>query len=102
MVGIAVVAWLLWSTWQTHHYVYVWRSNLTLWAHAARQAPRKPRPLINYAVALVESGAVVPAARALMRAERLLEQPHLPAYDRADGVAAVDRNRVALARVGVR
>lgn len=73
-------------------HVPVWRSDLTLWTHAAKQAPYKPRPVLNYAKARLMAGDVDGATEGFQRTLRLAEQAHLPTYDRADARAAAEAN----------
>lgn len=72
--------------------VPVWRSEQTLWAHAVRHAPQKPRPVLNHAKALLLAGRVSEAERGFLRVRALAEQPHIPAYDRIDALQAADGN----------
>ena len=51
--------------------VPVWRSDTTLWPHAAAVTPYKPRPLINYAKQVFVQGRDADALRLVERAERL-------------------------------
>lgn len=53
---LVILAWLAWCAVQTHGYVGVWRSEVTLWAHAAAANPLMPRAQINYGKALVAAG----------------------------------------------
>ena len=82
----------------THAYVRVWRSDLELWAHAASRAPLKPRPAVNLAQALIRSGQFDEAERWLIWSVALADQPHVPAHDREDALAAAATN---LQTVGV-
>ena len=72
--------------------VRVWRSELTLWGHAVAIAPLKPRPALNLALALILRGDLPMAEQWLYRTLALADQPHVPAYDRADAVSAVSGN----------
>lgn len=49
----------------------VWGSDRTLWPHAARVAPTKPRPLINYAKQLFADGRDREAVDIIVRVEDL-------------------------------
>lgn len=90
-VGVWLVllgAWMI----QTHQYVKVWRSDLTLWRYAVAQAPQKPRPAVNYGLALLRAGQLPEAARAFRLAHRLTYAPHVTAWDRVDTLAAIEHN----------
>lgn len=86
---------MFWVTAQliaTARQVPAWRSEPSLWLHAAIQAPLKPRPLVNYARALILTGRHEDAERLLYLALASTDQPHIPAYDRADALMAVQAN----------
>ena len=68
--------------WQSHTYVRVWQSDLTLWAHAAQEAPRKPRPAMNYGLALLKAKRTTEAATVMVHAYELAQAPHIPTWDR--------------------
>ena len=78
-------------------HVPVWRSNVTLWGHAVQMAPLKPRPALNYAVALIARGDLDQGERWLLRAFALAGQSHIPPYDRHDVTRAVNANLATLA-----
>ena len=51
-----IAVWLVWCAWQTHQYVPVWQSELSLWTHAAEKTPLLPHALINLGKATIASG----------------------------------------------
>ena len=53
------------------HAVSVWRSNDTLWPHAAAVAPLKPRPILNHAKQLFGQGREADAIALIVRVEQL-------------------------------
>ncbi|MDP3768587.1 MAG: hypothetical protein Q8S13_11285 [Dehalococcoidia bacterium] len=87
-----IVSLLLWYAYCTRQQVAVWHDDLTLWRHAVEQAPLKPRPRINYGLALLRSGRLDEAARAFRVARMLADEPHVPSWDRDDAIRAVDEN----------
>lgn len=78
--------------WRTHAQVGVWRSELTLWGHAAAQAPLKPRPALNYGSALLMAGEPDGAVRWWVRARDLTQQGHIPTWDAARTQRSVEAN----------
>ena len=72
--------------------VPVWRSETTLWHHAAGISPLKPRPVLNYARALLLEGHMDAAEQGFYRTLALAGQPHLPSYDRDDAIRAAQAN----------
>lgn len=96
---IMLLALLLTYTWQTHQYVRVWQSDLTLWTHAARVAPLKPRPYVNLGVALILAGQFGAARAAFEHAEAVAQLPHVPVWDRQDAQRAAAANLRALERL---
>ncbi|MEW6219640.1 MAG: tetratricopeptide repeat protein, partial [Thermodesulfobacteriota bacterium] len=52
------------TTWRNHD----WRSSLAIYGDAARKSPAKPRALINYGIALLNSGQPEEAVRILEKA----------------------------------
>ena len=68
---------------RTHGQIPVWRSNLTLWTHAATVAPLKPRVRHLEALAMLESGQIQAGVAGLQLALLVATQPHVPASDRA-------------------
>ena len=83
----------------THAQAAVWRSEVTLWAHAVQQAPRKPRPALNYGAALLIDGQAVKGIWYLRYADRLSRQAHIPAMDASDTQAKAAENLSALLAV---
>lgn len=86
------VGWVVAQLGATAAQVPHWRSEPTLWAQAVEHAPLKPRPALNYARALMLEGRFSEAEPALYRTLALAEQPHVPAYDRADAIGAAQAN----------
>ena len=74
---------LAWQVVQTAWYLPVWRSDLTLWAHAVEMAPDKPRPRTNYGAQLLKAGRIDAGIAQWQRAAILAQQPHVPSWDRA-------------------
>lgn len=87
---------LLCLTWHTRTAVQTWASDLTLWRQAALMAPTKPRPVANYAVALLIAGHRAGGEAMLNRAEQLAQAPHLTPWDRREALEVVRSNRLAL------
>ncbi len=81
-------------------YAETWQNELTVWRNAVAQAPMKPRPLINLAVACMER-------REYRQAQFLLDhlgvmartRDDLPAWDRADALVAWKNNSALLSRL---
>lgn len=88
----AIIAWLTLCSWQAAAYVPVWRSELALWAHAERQAPRKPRPALNLGKALALAGRVDDAQAFYRRAYQLAGSPHVPSYERDEARSRAEWN----------
>ena len=80
-------------------YARVWENEATAWARAAALAPLKPRPQINYALALMERRRFAEADARLSYAWSLTERGSLSSEDRQTARRAVMQNRVALARL---
>lgn len=91
-VLFVLAALLIWYASLTRAYAAVFQSDLTLWPYAVQQTPRKPRPLVNYGLALVEAGDLQGARRAFERAQVLAVQPHIPLWDRNDTMNATIRD----------
>jgi hypothetical protein len=79
-------------------YAAAWQDELTVWTHAVRHAPAKPRPWINLAIAQLERREFGAAQASLDRAEQLAGDPRVPAWSRAQTIEAVHRDRLVLAR----
>jgi hypothetical protein len=78
----------------------VWQNELTLWTWAANHAPRKPRPQVNLALALMERRQFVEAWSLLDRVDQqIADDTMIPAWDRREAVDAVRQNRLVMARV---
>ena len=71
-----------WYADQTHAYVQVWQTNLTLWAHAVSEVPHKPRPAMNYGLTLLHAGDAEAGTRYMWHAYTLAQAPHVPSWDR--------------------
>ncbi len=71
-----------WCAWLTHGQIQHWASDVTLWAHAVEHAPFKPRPAMNYGVALLEADQRAEAGEWFQRAAYLARLPHIPSWDR--------------------
>ena len=99
MWRIVVIWLLLLLAWRTHDYVQRWSSNLVLWEYATRRAPFKPRPAVNYGVALVAAGRLQDARAAFQSAYVLAQQPQIPGWDRDEVQRAVVGNLAALDRL---
>ena len=68
---------------RTHAYATVWRSEVSLWRHAVSHAPLKPRPWINYGVALTRVGRYDEARQAWTIAVQMADGAHVPWWDAA-------------------
>jgi hypothetical protein len=100
VVGLCAV----WA-WQSHQYVRVWRSDVTLWQHAAVMAPHKPRALLNAGTMQVVRGRFADARALFQLAQTAAQLPHVPPWDRqlaredaAGNLAALDKLEARLAR----
>lgn len=82
--------------WQTSQQIVVWRSNLTLWRHAAALSTQKPRVAHNYGLALLEAGETTAAIEQFRQAATLASAPHVPAWDRRITNRDVVANMLAL------
>ena len=83
---------------QTHRYAAVWQSDLTLWAHAARMAPLKPRPWINLGTYWIQVGGIREARAAWQHAARLAQQASVPSWDQRVAARMARENLQALDR----
>ena len=101
-IAIIVPLVLLLYAWQTHMYAQVCTSDLTLWAHASETAPWKPRPALNYGVALVVVGRFAEARVMFQRALVLADGPDVPAWDREATKQTARDNLAALGRLEAR
>lgn len=92
----AITVWVAAMIGCSARQVSVWRSDLTLWAHAATIAPAKPRVALNYGVALFADGQTRAGIEQWRRASQLAHQPHILGWDRARAHATVAANISAL------
>ena len=77
--------------------VHVWGDPLTIWAEAMRHSPEKPRPWMNYGVALTREGQTDRAAWAFTEALELAQRPERV---RVEGpMRGIDQARLNLAIV---
>lgn len=67
---------------QSRQYAHVWASNLSLWEHAARVAPMKSRPHMNYSRYLIEVRRLDEAWEEAQLADWLLDQPHVSEHEK--------------------
>ena len=95
LVGILVIVYLAMAI-ATHQYAPVWRTEFTVWAHAARLAPEKPRTLNNYGVVLAAAGRLEAARQVFERAHTAGHSPQLPAWDRVEGELRSRENLTAV------
>lgn len=80
----------------TRQYAAVWRSEATLWAHAVRLAPQKPRVLNNYGVTLAMQGRLQEARAVFERAHQAGHAATLPPWDRREGERTARENLKAV------
>lgn len=80
----------------TRQYAAVWQSDITLWAHAVRLAPEKPRTLNNYGVTLAMQGRLVEARAVFERAHRAGHASRLPLWDHVEGERTARANLTAV------
>jgi len=73
---------LVWQVWLSVGQIATWRSNLTLWSHAARSAPLKPRVVQNFGLSLIGAGQVQAGVTQLYLAVDVAQRPHVPIWDR--------------------
>ncbi len=88
----------VWSC-QTRAYAEVWRSNVSLWQHAVRAAPLKPRPRNNYGAYLAQHGLFKNAEQQFRAAMVANTLPHVRSWDRA---SAAEENAVGARRLADR
>src|SRR3990167_6415708 len=86
---------LVWAV-LTADRVTVWTSDLTLWADAVAQAPRRPRPWVNYGVALSAAGETDRAIAAYQRARILATDPQRGRYRNLSDQTIATNNLPAL------
>lgn len=89
---VIIGVWLLLLAVQTHRQVRTFRSDMQLWGQAVQMAPEKPRPRLNYGLALLRAGRFDEAERAFLETLALVDQPHVPAWDRREARDAATRN----------
>lgn len=78
----------------------VWSNELTLWTAAVLQAPDKPRPHLQLAVALMERRRLLEAQTVLDDTQWILDhRTDLLPWDRTDAVLALTQNRLLLSRM---
>lgn len=101
--GVALCAIVIaWGA-LTFRYGSVWQNELTLWTWAAAQAPRKPRPQVNLALALMEQRRWAEAWELLNRVDsQLASDTAMPDLDRREALDAIRSNRLVIARVAPR
>ena len=87
---------LLCLTWQTRVAVQPCTSDLGLWRNAALMAPTKPRPVANYAVALLVAGNRTAGEAMLDYVATIADDPHVTPWDRQEALEVVQINRRAL------
>ena len=80
-------------------YAAVWQNEETLWAHAATRAPVKPRPHVQWSLALMERRQFAHAEAVLDYADQLTMFPHVRAWDRAEAQDAIQSQRHLLSRL---
>ena len=83
-------------TMSTSRYVAVWHDEPTLWAHAVRLAPEKPRTINNYAVTLVMQGQFAAARTWFARAHQAGHSSRLPKWDHVEGEQTARANLKAI------
>ena len=91
-----LVVALLACAWQTHRTIPVWQSDVTLWAHAAALAPLKPRPVVNYGMALIADRQIGRGLSTMLRGVDLASQPHVPTWDRQETHRIFEANVAAM------
>ena len=79
-------------------YGRAWRSELTLWAYAAPLAPRKPRPHLQWVLALMEARRFTEARIVLAYVDRL-DLTGRPVWDRRETREAVIQLRHVVSRL---
>lgn len=96
------LAWALLAAYGVVGYVYgqTFRNEVTVWAHAVTRAPMKPRPRVQYALALMEQRRFEDAAMQLDTLSAILaESTHVRSFDLARGAQALHDNRALLSRL---
>lgn len=84
---------------RTRQDVAVWHDDTTLWAHAAQMAPLKPRPALNYGVALITRGDLDGSRRMFERATVLSRQRWVLDGDRLEAQTMALGNLASLRMV---
>lgn len=99
--AVVVGLLLLLCAWLTVDRLAVWQSPLTLWADAVTKAPQRPRPWVNYGVALSAAGETDQAIAAYQRARTLATDPRRGRYRNvSDQTIATNNLAAVLARHG--
>lgn len=95
MVGILAVYAML-----SVQQAAVWGDELSLWTAAVQQAPDKPRPHLQLALALLERRRFIDAQTVLDDTQWLLDQRRtIPPWDREEATVALMQNRLLLSRM---
>ncbi len=94
--ALLVIGFVLGCAWRTSVNVPIWTSDVTLWGHAVEVTPEKPRPWLNYGVALAQVHRYQDSTSAFASAYRYSERPYLAAWEYTDVRAAVQHNLDAL------
>ena len=97
--GLVLACVLVALTIRTQAESAVWASNVSLWARAVEMAPTKPRPWLNYGVALLTQGELEAARVAWQRTITVSQTPTVPMWDRVAADLA-QQNLDTLQRLG--
>lgn len=98
---LPIVLLVSWYAVQSQRYVPMFRSNVTLWGHAAEWAPVKPRVASNYAGSLLEARRGAEALRQYARARQLTTLPHVRPADARITRETVEATVTALVTAGL-
>lgn len=98
MKTLAAVGLLSLLAWQSHRQMPRFHDDLALWSAAVAVAPAKPRPLVNYASALMAAGTLAGVPALQERALALSAQPWVSAHQRhmTEHVVAFNLFQIAL------
>jgi hypothetical protein len=84
-----------------HRAAATWTSDVELWGQAVRIAPAKPRPRLNYAVALIAAGRLQEARREIEIADQLLRLPGVTDHERALSAPIIESTMLLLSYAGI-
>lgn len=95
------LAWALLMIYGISGYVYgqTFRNEQTVWARAVERAQHKPRPRVQYSLALMERQRFDEAWTQLDALSVILGESQIRPFDRTEGETALVQNRMLLSRL---